>query len=156
MEGRASRPSRPSEARQSLFATITLMKLRFQRLPGSFAICRLPANAPAPHLRASTPFTSITRTTDELSIVCPAEHAPGSAICETPWTCFKLQDPFPFSQTGVLASFLDPLAKGGVPIFAVATFDTDYVLVKEELAAKALDLLRDAGHQLIAEPGHEI
>jgi len=48
------------------------------------------------------------------------------------------------------------MAKGGVPIFAVATFDTDYVLVKEELAAKALDLLRDAGHQLIAEPGQEI
>ncbi len=127
------------------------MHLKFRKLPGSFAICRLPPDAPAPP--SAAPFTSITRTADELSIVCPAENAPLSAICEGPWTCFKLQGPFPFSLTGVLASFIGPLAERGVPIFAVATFDTDYILVKEELAAKALNILLDAGHELVAEPG---
>ena len=131
------------------------MHLKFRQLPGSFAICRLPPNAPLPPLTATSSFTSITRTADELSIACPAELAPSSAICEAPWTCFRLQGPFPFSLTGVLTSFLGPLAEGGVPIFAVATFDTDYVLVREELAEKAMDILRDAGHELIAEPGPE-
>ena len=131
------------------------MHLKFRQLPGSFAICRLPPNAPLPPLTTTASFTSITRTEDELSIVCPAEMAPPAAICEAPWTCFKLQGPFPFSLTGVLSSFLGPLAEGGVSIFAVATFDTDYVLVREELAAKAMDILRDAGHELIAEPGRE-
>jgi hypothetical protein len=131
------------------------MHLKFRQLPGSFAICRLPPNAPLPPLTTISSFTSITRTEDELSIVCPAELAPSSAICEAPWTCFKLQGPFPFSLTGVLTSFLGPLAEGGVPIFAVATFDTDYVLVREEIAAKALGILLDAGHAVIAEPGPE-
>jgi hypothetical protein len=131
------------------------MHLKFRQLPGSFAICRLPPNAPLPPLTTTSSFTSITRTADELSIVCPAEPAPPAAICEAPWTCFKLQGPFPFSLTGVLSSFLGPLAEGGVPIFAVATFDTDYVLVREELAAKAMDILRDAGHELLSEPGRE-
>jgi hypothetical protein len=99
---------------------------------------------------ATTPlFTSITRTGDELSIVCPADQAPLAAKCEAPWTCFKLEGLFPFSQTGVMASFIDPLAERGVPIFAVATFDTDYVLVKEEFAVTALETLRAAGHELI-------
>ena len=131
------------------------MHLKFRQLPGSFAICRLPPNAPLPPLTTTSSFTSITRTADELSIVCPAGLAPSSAICEAPWTCFKLQGPFPFSLTGVLSSFLGPLAEGGVPIFAVATFDTDYVLVREELAAKAMDILREAGHELISEPARE-
>lgn len=125
------------------------MHLNFIQLAGSFAICRLPSTVPLPKLPAKTPFTTITRTADELSIVCPADHAPKNAKCEAPWTCFKLQGPFPFSQTGILASFIAPLATDGVPIFAVSTFDTDYVLVKEEFAPKALKSLLAAGHQLL-------
>jgi hypothetical protein len=131
------------------------MQLKFRQLPGSFAICRLPPDVPLPAMATTSPFTSITRTADELSIVCPVEFAPSSAICEVAWTCFKLQGPFPFSMTGVLSSFLSPLADGGVPILAVATFDTDYVLVREEVAAKALGILLDAGHELMAGPGRE-
>lgn len=126
------------------------MQLKFRRLPGTFAVCRLPADAPVPALPAVACFISITRTAEELSIVCPVENAPAHAKCELPWTCFKLQGPFPFAMTGVLASFLDPLAEHGVPIFAVATFDTDYILVKEEHAAKALETLQEAGHKLIS------
>jgi uncharacterized protein len=125
------------------------MRLKFRSLPGTFVVCRLAADAPIPQLTRTAPFTSITRTGDELSIVCPTDQAPSNAKCESPWTCFKLEGPFPFSLTGVLASFLDPLAQRGVSIFAISTFDTDYVLVKEEHTGTALETLQAAGHELI-------
>lgn len=99
-----------------------------------------------PTLNTNTLFASITRTDEELSIVCPVDLAPENAKCESPWTCFKLEGPFPFALTGVLASFLDPLAERGIPIFAVSTFGTDYILVKEEHSAAALDTLIKSGH----------
>ena len=68
------------------------------------------------------------------------------AVCRMP-----PEGPFAFSLTGVLASFLNPLAEGGVPIFAASTFDTDYILVKEEHAAAALKTLQDAGHELVPD-----
>ena len=126
------------------------MNLKFRQLPGRYAVCRLPPEAPLPELGSTSVFTSITRTEDELSIACPVEQAPGDAKCEAPWVAFKLEGPFPFALTGILASFIDPLAAAGVPIFAVATFDTDYVLVKEEHAVSTLTALRDAGHELIS------
>ncbi|MGA9813212.1 MAG: ACT domain-containing protein [Terriglobales bacterium] len=126
------------------------MPLKFRRLPQTFAICRLAPDAPIPAAITDTPFVSITRTAEELSIVCPVSQLPRSAKCELPWTCFKLEGPFPFSLTGVLASILDPLAQSGIPIFAISTFDTDYVLVKEEFAASALKTLLAAGHELIS------
>jgi hypothetical protein len=123
------------------------MHLRFRQLAGNFAVCRLPPDALIPQCTAEE-FFSITRTKEELSIVCPADQAPPHAKCESPWTCFKLEGPFPFSLTGVLVSFLDPLAERGVPIFGVSTFDTDYILVREEQAATALETLTKAGHTL--------
>ncbi len=126
------------------------MKLRFRQLAGSFAVCRLPPDAPLPPLPGSASLVSITRTGDELSIVCPAEQVPDNAKCEFPWICFQLDGPFPFAQTGVLASFIDPLAEHGVPIFTISTFDTDYVLVKEVHAEVARKTLQAAGHELVA------
>ncbi len=126
------------------------MQLKFRRLAGTFAVCRLPSNAPIPASIKADSFLSITRTADELSVVCDSDHAPDNAKCESPWTCFKLEGPFAFSLTGVLNSFLDPLARAGIPIFAVSTFDTDYVLVKEPSASAALKVLRDAGHEFLS------
>jgi hypothetical protein len=126
------------------------MHLKFRQLPGTYAICRLPSDASIPEFSPATLFTSITRSADELSIVCPADQAPQNAKCEGPWTCFKLEGPFPFSLTGVLASFIDPLAEKGVSIFAISTFDTDYVLVKEEHAGTAREILQAAGHKFMA------
>lgn len=126
------------------------MRLKFRRLPASFAVCRLPADALVPEAAAIAGFISITRTDEELSIVCPIDQAPQNAKCELPWTCFKLEGPFAFPLTGVLASFLDPLAERCIPIFAISTFDTDYVLVKEEHAAIALEALQAAGHVLLS------
>ena len=126
------------------------MALKFRRLAATFAICRLAPDAPFPASIATAPFISITRTAEELSIVCSVDQIPQNAKCESPWTCFKLEGPFPFSLTGVLASFVDPLAQNAIPIFAISTFDTDYVLVKEESAASALKTLQAAGHELIS------
>jgi len=126
------------------------MPLKFRRLPATFAICRLGPNTRVPAAVMDAPFVSITRTTEELSIVCPVSQAPQNAKCELPWICFKLEGPFPFSLTGVLASVIDPLAQSGIPIFAISTFDTDYVLVKEEFAESALKTLQAAGHELIS------
>ena len=126
------------------------MPLKFRRLPGTFAVCRLASDASVPDSKTPAPFISITRTTEELSIVCPVSQAPQNAKCELPWICFKLEGPFPFSLTGVLASVIDPLAQSGIPIFAISTFDTDYVLVKEELAESTLKTLQAAGHELIS------
>lgn len=126
------------------------MPLKFRRLPATFAVCRLGPDAPVPAAIADTPFVSITRTAEELSIVCPVSQAPQNAKCELPWICFKLEGPFPFSLTGVLASVIDPLTQSGIPIFAMSTFDTDYVLVEEESAESALKALQAAGHELIS------
>jgi hypothetical protein len=94
-------------------------------------------------------FFSITSTADELSIVCVAARVPNDVQREGGWRCFKLIGPFPFGETGILASFIQPLSDRAIPIFAISTFDTDYVLVKEDLAEAALRALQEAGHQLV-------
>ncbi len=122
--------------------------LGFRLLPGEFAIVRLPPDAEIPAWALRGSFFSVTRTGDELSLVCPAGNVPESQQAEPGWACLKLDGPFPFSQTGVLSSFITPLAERGVSIFALATFDTDYVLVKLQLLQTALAAVKEAGHQL--------
>lgn len=93
----------------------------------------------------------MTRTSDELSIVCSADNLPLNVNSESHWICLKLQGPFAFSQVGILAAFIDPLAQSGVPIFAISTYDTDYVLVQEEFWGMAAGALQEAGHQLLGD-----
>jgi uncharacterized protein len=124
--------------------------LKFRQLPGPYAVVRLAFEEPVPDWATKGPFTSITRTADELSIVCPAENVPNGMASPHRWTCFKLEGPFPFELTGVLLSFIKPLSENGVPIFAISTFDTDYVLVQEDSANAALELLEAAGQQLLS------
>jgi hypothetical protein len=126
------------------------IELKFSWIPGPFTICRLPRESPLPPWAWSGPFTSVTRTADELSIVCLAENLPkGVGAAKNHWICFKLEGPFSFSEVGILASVISPLAENGVPIFAVSTYDTDYVLVSEEYAGVMLQALRDAGHEFL-------
>lgn len=120
--------------------------LKFSRLPGSFALCRLPTNAAVPEWALRGVFFSVTATADEVSIVCPSMQVPSNIVHENGWACLKLQGPFPFSETGILASFVRPLSERAIPIFAVSTFDTDYVLIKQYWLEKAVHALRDAGH----------
>ena len=74
---------------------------------------------------------------------------PAEVQSEKDWICLKLLGPFPFQLTGILASFLDPLAEANIPIFAVSTFETDYILVKEDDKERALETLLEAGHELV-------
>jgi hypothetical protein len=122
-------------------------KLKFSQVSGSFAVCRLPAQAAVPDWALQGSFFSVTRTVDELSIVCLAAQVPPELHPETDWTCLKLEGPFPFSETGILTSFVQPLSERAIPIFAVSTFDTDYVLVKRAWVEKAVEALQAAGHE---------
>jgi len=116
------------------------------------AVCRLAHDAPIPILALEEKFFCVVRTRDELSIVCPekactASQIPDGAAIEPRWIALQLEGPFPFSMTGVLASFLQPLAEAQIPIFAISTFDTDYVLIKHKDVERALMALAEAGHK---------
>ena len=109
------------------------------------------ADSPVPSWAEAGGFFCVTRSTDELSIVCEEhvcdEHlVPEGVRVERGWVALRLEGPFPFSMTGVLASFLEPLAEAKIPIFAISTFDTDYVLVKRENLERAKKTLEAAGH----------
>lgn len=122
-------------------------QLKFRWLAGPYAIVRLAPDAAIPDWAIKGEFTSVTRSPDELSIVCPMVNLPPDVQSAQRWFCLKLEGPFPFSQTGVLLSFIEPLSKKDIPIFAISTYDTDYVLIQEEFAW-AVDVLREAGHEL--------
>jgi hypothetical protein len=125
-------------------------QLKFRMLTGPYAIIRFAADAPVPAWATKGDFTSITRTADELSIVCPTDNIPKSVEPGLRWVCLKLEGPFPFSQTGILLSFIEPLSDNGVPIFAISTYDTDYVLVQEEFWGATQRALGKAGHEFSA------
>jgi len=125
-------------------------QLKFRILLGAYAVVRLNAGAEVPPWAAKGEFTSITHTADELSVVCPTENLPSDVSSPHRWAVLKLEGPFAFSLTGVLLSFLEPLSSNKVPIFAISTYDTDYVLVQEEYSAKALAFLQKAGHVLVS------
>ena len=118
-------------------------------LPGSFAIVRLAADAPLPSWASAGDFFSVTRTSDELSVVCLATQVPSSLTAETGWRALKVHGPFALSEIGVLAALAAALAHAKVSVFAISTFDTDYVLVKAERVQAADDALRRAGHERI-------
>ncbi len=125
-------------------------KLKFSVIPGAFAVCRLPPDAPPPLWMVRGTFLSVTRSADELSVVTMEDVVPDEVKSEKGWACLKLHGPFPFQLTGILASFIGPLAEAGIPIFVVSTFDTDYVLVKGQDRVRSLKALADAGHELAA------
>jgi hypothetical protein len=124
--------------------------LKFRLLPGTYAIVRLALDAPVPAWATEGDFTSITHTADELSIVCPTANLPPDAHSPHRWICLKLEGPFPFTLTGVLLSFIEPLSNNLIPIFAISTYDTDYVLIPEDFVGAALGLLQQAGHELVS------
>jgi hypothetical protein len=117
-------------------------------LPGLFAIARLPADASVPSWATQGDFFSVTRTSDELSVVCLANQIPSGLSPESGWRALKVQGPFKLSEVGVLAALTAPLAKAEVSLFAISTFDTDYLLVSDTTLDAALDALRAAGHRV--------
>ena len=110
-------------------------------LPQTLAVCRLDTNAPIPSWVEGDRYFSVTRTDDELSVVCTQERVPEGVEAERDWRIFKVEGPLPFHLTGVLASLATPLGEAGISIFAVSTFDTDYFLLKAEKLEEAKKIL---------------
>jgi hypothetical protein len=111
------------------------------------AVCRMDAQSGVPAwLDQAGDFVSITRTADELSIVCGIETVPPGVPMEGPWRAFKVQGPLVMTLIGVVAALANPLADAGIAIFAISTYDTDYVLVHEPDFDAAKDALVAAGH----------
>jgi len=123
-------------------------KLRLVVLPDLYAVCKLDKNTAVPSWAWSGEFCSVTRTADELSVVCREGLVPGNVRCERGWRCFRVGGAMEFSMVGVVASLVTPLAEAGLSVFVVSTFDTDYLLVKSTDMDAATAALRRAGHAL--------
>jgi hypothetical protein len=122
-------------------------------LPGELAVVRLPPDAHVPPWAFSPvpgSIWSMTRTDEELSLVRAAEAVPSDARAERGWRALRVAGTIDFALTGVLASVLAPLGEAAISIFAVSTYDTDYVLVRAHALPAAVDALRAAGHQVLA------
>ncbi len=128
---------------------MTDLKLTLSILQDKFAICRLDKDARIPDWALTGSFFSITRTPDELSVVCPQTNVPEGMECDKGWRCLKVEGPLDFTLTGILASLAMPLARASISIFAVSSYDTDYLLVKEKDVKRAILVLSQEGHQIL-------
>ncbi len=116
-------------------------------LPDKFAVCRLLPSEDVPSwVWGNKSLLSVTYTADELSVVCGSEHVPDDVQCEREWRAMKVQGPLDFALTGILAALAGPLAGAGIAIFALSTYDTDYILVKEDALQRAMMVLQQQGH----------
>ena len=123
-------------------------KLNLAVLPDQLAICKLSPDSPIPDWASRGDFYSITKTADELSLITIDHNIPPDVTCDHDWRTFKVNGPLDFSLTGVLESVARPLADAAISIFAIATYNTDYVLVKSANLGRAIDALRAAGHTI--------
>ncbi|HEX7150344.1 MAG TPA: ACT domain-containing protein [Thermoanaerobaculia bacterium] len=124
-----------------------MTQLRITILPLKLAVSRLDPRSPLPHW-ATGEFVSLTRTKDELSVVCDDAAVPPGVHAERDWGCFRVEGPIPFEVTGVASALTAPLAAAGISVFLIATYDTDYLLVKSEAFDRATLALRGAGHDV--------
>ncbi|MDX1657490.1 MAG: ACT domain-containing protein [Nitriliruptorales bacterium] len=122
-------------------------------IAGTWAVCRLAADAPLPRwVELDAGFVSVTRTATELSIVTADEAVPDGVAAERGWRALAVRGPLDFSLTGVLASLAAPLADAGIPIFAISTYDTDWLLVPGARLDAAVPVLESAGHTVHGQP----
>lgn len=124
-----------------------MRQLDLSILPETFAICRLEPAQALPEWAAAGALRSATRTPDELSIVCRDDAVPPGVSANRGWRAIVVAGTLDFKLTGILVSLAAPLADAGIPIFALSTHDTDYVLVKEETIGRAVEALVAAGHR---------
>lgn len=125
--------------------------LHLEAIDIRLAVCRLDAGSDVPGwVDWSGDFTSVTRTKDELSIVCARDDVPDDVPMEGPWRPFRVQGPLVMTLIGVVAALANPLADAGISIFAISTYDTDYILVHEPDFEAAVRALTDAGHVVVS------
>jgi uncharacterized protein len=122
--------------------------LELSLLPERFAISRLAADSPIPHWATQGPFYSVTHAGDELSIVTEFSRVPADLPSPPVWRVLKVHGPFVLSEIGVLAALATPLGEAKISLFAISTFDTDYLLVASETLPAAIAALERAGHTI--------
>ncbi len=120
-------------------------------LKGLFAVCRLDKKASVPDWAVSKHFFSVTRTDDELSVVCPQEGIPEGVDCEPGWRCLKIESPFEFDLSGAISSVAALLAEADVLMFMIATQDSDYLMIKEYDLERTISVVAQAGYQVNRE-----
>jgi len=125
-----------------------IRRLELTLLTERFAISRLAADAPIPDWATHGSFFSVTRTGDELSVVTEISQVPVGVQSQPGWRVFKVHGPFVLSEIGVLSALAAPLAEAKISLFAVSTFDTDYLLVAAETLSTAIVALGRAGHTI--------
>jgi uncharacterized protein len=118
-------------------------------LPGSFAVCRLSADASLPAWASGAAFSSVTRTPHELSILCDGEAVPADVEAQRGFRALRVRGPLDFSLTGILAALAGALAAAAVSIFPISTYDTDYLFVRAVDLNRSIAALRAAGHTVI-------
>ena len=124
-------------------------QLRFRRHSQPLAVCRLDPEEALPEWARAGGFSALVRTPDEWSVVCEQACVPDGVKAQPGWAAIELIGPFDFALTGVLAAALVPLAEASVPVFAVSTYDTDWILIPAEQIEKAVRALAAAGHNEI-------
>ena len=125
------------------------MKLTFKVLTARYAIVQLAADAPVPPWATTGSIFSVTRTPEELSIICEEELCEGPLVARG-WRCMEVVGPFPFSAVGVAAEFCGVIARRGLSLLVVSTYNTDYIFLREDALAQAVEALVEAGHDVIS------
>ena len=129
-----------------------MTRLQLDILPLRLAVCRLGTNDPVPPRPSEAVFWSVTHTSAETSLVIPEEHVDPAWRTEPGWRCLRVRGPLPFEMVGVLHALSAPLAQAGISLFALSTYDTDYVLVRKRDLARACEALITAGHSVSEGP----
>ncbi|HLI71729.1 MAG TPA: ACT domain-containing protein [Ktedonobacteraceae bacterium] len=122
--------------------------LRLSLLPHTYAVCQFHPDKHIPYWALLGDFVSLTRTPEELSIVCQQDNVPDEIEAERGWRCLQVRGAFDFSVSGVHVSLAVPLAEADISVLAIATYATDYILIKEENVEHALQVLKQAGHSI--------
>ena len=127
-------------------------KLILSVLKGTFSILRLEKGSEVPSWIYKSDLFSITKTPEELSVVCQENNIPENISvdvrAERGWSCLKIEGPLDFGLTGILAGISRILAENGISIFAISTYDTDYILVKETDLEHAVKALAEEGSEI--------
>lgn len=124
-------------------------------LPERLAICRLGSEEKLPPWAGSAVLLSVTRTQSETTVVCQEENVPAGITCNKSWRCLRIEGVLDFSQTGILSSLTAPLAEEGIPIYALSTYSTDLILIKEKDLSRAVFVLTRSGNRVFSENGQE-
>lgn len=120
--------------------------MKLEIITQELSICRMEAKEQIPSWAIQGDFFSIAKTPDELSIVCEERFVPQGVTSNRPWRAIKVIGPLDFSLVGILSSLTSVLARAGISLFAISTFDTDYILVKSDRLDDARNALNSEGH----------